>query len=149
MSRESNNKAMILLVFLIVAVSINGFLAYRYLDRLNATREGPTDTASVASVDSASDRGSGPATASEPESEPEKTSGPAKVSDPTRTPGREDAPEDSFVQRAGPQNTGRNSTYIDDPRANGEMPAATAAAEPLLEPPGVCFKLWGLRVGPG
>src|SRR5579859_1008449 len=35
------------------------------------------------------------------------------------------------------------------PRARGQKPAATAAAEPLLEPPGVCAALCGLRVGPG
>ena len=35
------------------------------------------------------------------------------------------------------------------PRARGQKPAATAAAEPLLEPPGVCARLYGLRVGPG
>ncbi|MCY1535037.1 hypothetical protein D9M68_704250 [compost metagenome] len=35
------------------------------------------------------------------------------------------------------------------PRAAGTMPAATAAAEPLEEPPGVCASAWGLRVGPG
>ena len=29
------------------------------------------------------------------------------------------------------------------------MPAATAAADPLEEPPGVCSGLWGLRVLPG
>src|SRR5690242_7403779 len=35
------------------------------------------------------------------------------------------------------------------PSANWQNPAATAAAEPLLDPPGVCAKLCGLRVGPG
>ena len=35
------------------------------------------------------------------------------------------------------------------PRATGQRPAATAAAEPLLEPPGVCSGFQGLRVGPG
>ena len=35
------------------------------------------------------------------------------------------------------------------PRASGAMPAATAAAEPLDEPPGVWAKPCGLRVGPG
>ena len=29
------------------------------------------------------------------------------------------------------------------------MPAATAAADPLDEPPGVCAGLWGFTVGPG
>ena len=29
------------------------------------------------------------------------------------------------------------------------MPAATAAAEPELDPPGVCARLWGLRAGEG
>jgi hypothetical protein len=32
--------------------------------------------------------------------------------------------------------------------AMGTMPAATAAAEPPLEPPGVCVRRQGLRVGP-
>src|SRR3546814_16982042 len=32
--------------------------------------------------------------------------------------------------------------------AIGTMPAATAAAEPLLEPPGVCAGFQGLRHGP-
>ena len=35
------------------------------------------------------------------------------------------------------------------PSASGTMPAATAAADPLDEPPGVCAGLWGLRVLPG
>src|SRR5205823_2658165 len=35
------------------------------------------------------------------------------------------------------------------PSARGQKPAATAAAEPLLEPPGVWLRLYGLRVGPG
>src|SRR5437588_13086398 len=35
------------------------------------------------------------------------------------------------------------------PNANGQNPAATAAADPLLDPPGVCSRLCGLRVGPG
>src|SRR5690348_4875785 len=35
------------------------------------------------------------------------------------------------------------------PSASGQYPAATAAAEPLLDPPGVCWKECGLRVGPG
>src|SRR4030095_15083579 len=35
------------------------------------------------------------------------------------------------------------------PSASGTMPAATAAADPLEEPPGVCSGLWGLRVLPG
>ncbi|MNT21019.1 hypothetical protein D3C72_1563420 [compost metagenome] len=35
------------------------------------------------------------------------------------------------------------------PNARSTMPAATAAAEPLDEPPGVCARLCGLQVGPG
>ena len=39
------------------------------------------------------------------------------------------------------------------PNASGTMPAATAAAEPLDEPPGVCasapLPVRGLLVGPG
>ena len=35
------------------------------------------------------------------------------------------------------------------PSASGTMPAPTAAAEPLDEPPGVCSALCGLRVLPG
>src|SRR5215471_315289 len=34
------------------------------------------------------------------------------------------------------------------PKARGAMPAATAAADPLDEPPGVCAAWCGLRVGP-
>ena len=36
-----------------------------------------------------------------------------------------------------------------DPSARGTCPAATAAAEPLEEPPGVCPGAAGLVVGPG
>ena len=32
--------------------------------------------------------------------------------------------------------------------ANGTMPAATAAADPPLDPPALCARLHGLRVGP-
>src|SRR6266436_1902782 len=35
------------------------------------------------------------------------------------------------------------------PSASGTSPAATAAAEPDDEPPGVCFGFHGLTVGPG
>ena len=35
------------------------------------------------------------------------------------------------------------------PMASGTMPAATAAAEPLDDPPGVCAVSSGFRVGPG
>ena len=35
------------------------------------------------------------------------------------------------------------------PSATGTKPAATAAAEPLDEPPGVRARSWGLRAGPG
>jgi len=35
------------------------------------------------------------------------------------------------------------------PSASGTIPAATAAADPLLEPPGVCPGARGFRVGPG
>ena len=35
------------------------------------------------------------------------------------------------------------------PKAIGTMPSATAAAEPLDEPPGVWAGLCGLAVGPG
>jgi hypothetical protein len=35
------------------------------------------------------------------------------------------------------------------PKASGTMPSATAAAEPLDEPPGVCAGLRGLAVLPG
>ena len=35
------------------------------------------------------------------------------------------------------------------PSARGASPAATAAADPLLDPPGVWPRLCGLRVGPG
>jgi hypothetical protein len=36
-----------------------------------------------------------------------------------------------------------------EPSAAGTWPAATAAAEPLEEPPGVCSGSCGLRVLPG
>ena len=36
-----------------------------------------------------------------------------------------------------------------EPSARGAMPAATAAAEPLEEPPGVRWRSWGLAVAPG
>ena len=35
------------------------------------------------------------------------------------------------------------------PRAISQNPAATAAADPLEDPPGVCPKFRGLRVNPG
>src|ERR687898_951930 len=34
------------------------------------------------------------------------------------------------------------------PKASGTMKSATAAAEPLEEPPGVCWGLWGFVVFP-
>src|SRR5262245_63742537 len=35
------------------------------------------------------------------------------------------------------------------PIAAGHIRAATAAAEPLLDPPGLCSRFHGFRVGPG
>ena len=37
---------------------------------------------------------------------------------------------------------------VSEPRARSAKPAATAAAEPPLEPPGTRLVSWGLRVGP-
>ena len=37
---------------------------------------------------------------------------------------------------------------VSEPSASGTKPAATAAAEPPLEPPGTRLVSWGLRVGP-
>src|SRR5215510_3698330 len=50
-----------------------------------------------------------------------------------------------------PQNDAGRSTDppVWVPTANGTMPAATAAADPLELPPGVCARLRGLRVGAG
>ena len=35
------------------------------------------------------------------------------------------------------------------PNASGTIPAATAAADPDDDPPGVCLRFQGLTVGPG
>src|SRR3990170_2166129 len=50
-----------------------------------------------------------------------------------------------------PQNDAgrRTEPMVWVPRLSGHSPAATAAAEPLLEPPGVWARLRGLRAGPG
>src|SRR4030088_1062997 len=37
---------------------------------------------------------------------------------------------------------------VSEPSATGTRPAATAAAEPPLDPPGTRVRSWGLRVGP-
>src|SRR5439155_3604974 len=42
----------------------------------------------------------------------------------------------------------RTEPAVSVPSANGHTPAATAAADPLLEPPGMCSGLTGLRHGP-
>ena len=50
-----------------------------------------------------------------------------------------------------PQNDAgrRTDPCVCVPSANGTMPVATAAANPLELPPGVCSRLCGLRVGAG
>src|SRR4030067_258790 len=50
-----------------------------------------------------------------------------------------------------PQNAAGRMTepVVCVPKHRGARPAATAAAEPLLEPPGVCLGLWGVRGGAG
>src|SRR5688572_28719309 len=50
-----------------------------------------------------------------------------------------------------PQNDAGRITdaIVCEPMVSDDNPAATAAAEPLLDPPGVCAGLCGLRVGPG
>src|SRR5207245_11062723 len=37
---------------------------------------------------------------------------------------------------------------VSEPRPSGASPAATAAADPPLDPPGTRVGSWGLRVGP-
>src|SRR5947207_11849836 len=37
---------------------------------------------------------------------------------------------------------------VSEPRPTGTRPAATAAADPPLDPPGTRVRSWGLRVGP-
>src|SRR5713226_406675 len=55
------------------------------------------------------------------------------------------------LQPATPQNdAGRMmEPPVCDPIAPRHMPVATAAAEPLEDPPGVCSRFHGLRVGGG
>ena len=50
-----------------------------------------------------------------------------------------------------PQNAAGRMTdaAVCEPSAIGTMPSATAAADPLDEPPGLCSKWCGLRVLPG
>lgn len=116
MPRERFDKAMILLVFLVIASSINGYLGYRYYDRLNALQNASADTTPLASTP---ERNSGKA------SQPKKTSGSDQK--PREKTGPE--PENSFVQRARPQNVLDNSTYIDNFRTNGN-PDAILLAKP-------------------
>src|SRR6478736_487632 len=42
----------------------------------------------------------------------------------------------------------RTEPPVSDPSASGANSAATAAAEPPLDPPGTRARSWGLRVGP-
>src|SRR5215813_13114344 len=55
------------------------------------------------------------------------------------------------ISDATPQNAAGLPTEptVCDPIAAGHIRAATAAAEPLLDPPGVCSRFHGFRVGPG
>ena len=55
------------------------------------------------------------------------------------------------LKPATPQNAAGRITEpaVCVPKAIGTMPAATAAAEPAEEPPGVCARLCGLRVADG
>jgi hypothetical protein len=115
---------MILLVSLVLVVSINGYLAYRYYDRLDDIRNASADTIPS---DSTSEQkpDSGKTSEARKASEPEETSG----SDPKPEKKTEPEPDNSFVHRAEPQNVLANSTYIDRPRSNGN-PEAILLAEP-------------------
>lgn len=119
---------MILVVFLVIAVSINGYLAYRYYDRLGDVRDASADTTPL---DPTSERKAGSAKTPEPEktSEPEKASEPGKASGSDQKTRKKIAPEpeNSFVQRAEPQNIRSNSTYIDHPQSNGNPGAILLA----------------------
>lgn len=117
-SRGRFDKAMVLLVFLVIALSINGYLAYRYYARLDAIRNASADTTPLASTP-------------ERNSESGKTPEPKKTSGSDQKPGgkTEPEPENSFVQRAEPQNILDNSTYIDHPQSNGN-PEAILLAKP-------------------
>src|SRR5215831_12387912 len=55
------------------------------------------------------------------------------------------------ISDAMPQNAAGLPTEptVWEPIAAGHMRAATAAADPLLEPPGVCSRFHGFLVGPG
>ncbi len=66
------------------------------------------------------------------------------------TPSSETAPKAGF-QPITPQNEAGRTTEpaVCEPSAKGTIPSATAAAEPLEEPPGVREGSRGLRVFPG
>lgn len=101
-----SKKVAIVVVALIIVVAIDGFLAYRYYDRLANTRSASVDTVP-----------SGDAT-ERTESAFEQAEITGDTVDDTTVESRKEN-ESSFVHQADPQNIFDNSTYVDNPRTNG------------------------------
>ena len=85
-----------------------------------------------------------------PSTEPPKIPTWSTVSEKGMTPSVGISPSDG-LNPTRPQNAAGRMTepMVCDPNAQGKKPAATPAAEPLLDPPGVWRVFQGLRVGPG
>ncbi len=67
-----------------------------------------------------------------------------------RTPSSGSSPKDGFQPMVPQKEAGRiTDPAVWLPRASGTIPSATAAAEPLDEPPGVREGSRGFRVFPG
>jgi hypothetical protein len=90
---------------LVIVLVIDGFLAYRFYDRMPGAPDSPGLV-----------------------SPPEETLEPAGIEE--TTDGQTE--ETSFVQEAGARNVVDNSTYVDHPAANGE-PGAVLLARPVGE----------------
>ena len=74
----------------------------------------------------------------------------SKVGTSAKQPSVEIAPQDGLKPTTPQNEAGRHTDpTVCVPIAARTMPVATAAAEPIDEPPGVCSEFHGLRVGPG
>ena len=113
MSSGDSKNIVILAFALIIVVAIDGFLAYRYYGALaqppGTSADGITAVGVAEKTDSAFER-------------------PETTGDTTVESGGSD--ESSFVQRAEPENIFDNSTYINDPRINGEPDAVLLVKSP-------------------
>ena len=106
---------------LVVAVAVDGYLAYRYYERLSKVN-GASESA-LTSERTASERTASERTASESALTSERTSSETTMPKTTAPEAKAEPITTDLVQRAAASNVIDNSTYVDDPLTNGKPDA--------------------------